>query len=53
MSRLRRPKQGVKLLGLLLAGSPGQHMAGCSGWPDTYWLPRDEGGLVAAIMSFA
>jgi hypothetical protein len=37
---------GVKLLGLLLAGSTGQHMASRNGltmgWPDIHWLERDQ-----------
>jgi hypothetical protein len=43
------PEDGIKLLGLLLAGSTGQHMAS----PDIHLLGRDKGGLVAAIMSLA
>jgi hypothetical protein len=38
--------QGVELLGLLLAGSTGQHMRQVEmGWPDIHWLARDQGGL--------
>ena len=38
------PEQGIKLLGLLLTGSTGTHMASRNGLtPDMHWLARDLG----------
>jgi hypothetical protein len=42
--------------GMLLAGSPGEYMAGQMGWPDIHCLASHQGGLVAAFefgMSFS
>jgi hypothetical protein len=50
---LTSPEQGVKLLGLLLAGSTVSTWQLAMSWPDVYWASKGSGWAVTAIMSLA